>query len=132
MKSANSPMSCFRWESRKGTGLSFIWGWFPELPIAMLACARIGATHSVVFGGFSAESLRDRINDARAVAVVTQDGSFRRGTEIPLKQYVDEALQHCPTVRNSIVYRRTGAQISMQPGRDHWWHELMEAASSRS
>jgi acetyl-CoA synthetase len=107
-------------------------GMVPELPIAMLACARIGATHSVVFGGFSAESLRDRINDAGAVAVVTQDGAFRRGIEISLKQYVDEALQHCPTVRNSIVYCRTGSQVSMQPGRDHWWHELMEAATSKS
>ncbi len=117
---------------QKGDRVVLYMGMVPELPIAMLACSRIGATHSVVFGGFSAESLRDRINDAQAVAVITQDSSLRRGTEIPLKQYVDEALQHCPTVRNCVVYRRTGTPISMQPGRDHWWHELREAASSRS
>lgn len=117
---------------QKGDRMVLYMGMVPELSIAMLACSRIGATHSVVFGGFSAESLRDRINDAQAVAVITQDSSLRRGTEIPLKQYVDEALQHCPTVRNCVVYRRTGTPISMQPGRDHWWHELREAASSRS
>jgi acetyl-CoA synthetase len=117
---------------QKGDRVVLYMGMVPELSIAMLACSRIGATHSVVFGGFSAESLRDRINDAQAVAVITQDGSLRRGTEIPLKQYVDEALQHCPTVRNCVVYRRTGTPISMQSGRDHWWHELREAASSRS
>jgi len=117
---------------QKGDRVVLYMGMVPELSIAMLACSRIGATHSVVFGGFSAESLRDRINDAQAVAVITQDSSLRRGTEIPLKQYVDEALQHCPTIRNCVVYRRTGAPISMQPGRDHWWHELREAASSRS
>ena len=117
---------------QKGDRVVLYMGMVPELSIAMLACSRIGATHSVVFGGFSAESLRDRINDAQAVAVITQDSSLRRGTEIPLKQYVDEALQHCPTVRNCVVYRRTGTPISMQPGRDHWWHELREAASSRS
>ncbi|MGD0101365.1 MAG: acetate--CoA ligase [Acidobacteriota bacterium] len=117
---------------QKGDRVVLYMGMVPELSIAMLACSRIGATHSVVFGGFSAESLRDRINDAQAVAVITQDSSLRRGTEIPLKQYVDEALQHCPTVRNCVVYRRTGTPISMQSGRDHWWHELREAASSRS
>jgi acetyl-CoA synthetase len=117
---------------QKGDRVVLYMGMVPELSIAMLACSRIGATHSVVFGGFSAESLRDRINDAQAVTVITQDSSLRRGTEIPLKQYVDEALQHCPTVRNCVVYRRTGTPISMQSGRDHWWHELREAASSRS
>jgi acetyl-CoA synthetase len=101
----------------------------PELPIAMLACARIGATHSVVFGGFSAEALRDRINDAQAKVVVTADGGYRRGGEIPLKQAVDDAIQQTPSIEHVIVYRRTGSQIHMEPGRDHWWHELMANAS---
>ena len=107
-------------------------GMVPELATAMLACARIGATHSVVFGGFSAEALRDRINDARASAVVTQDGSLRRGTEIPLKAYVDDAVQQCPTVRNVVVSRRTGTKIKMEAERDHWWHELMEKPGAAS
>jgi acetyl-CoA synthetase len=101
----------------------------PELPIAMLACARIGATHSVIFGGFSAEALRDRINDAQAKVVVTADGGYRRGGEIPLKHAVDEAVQQTPSIENVIVYRRTGGQVHMEPGRDHWWHELMADAS---
>jgi acetyl-CoA synthetase len=101
----------------------------PELPIAMLACARIGATHSVVFGGFSAEALRDRINDAQAKVVVTADGGYRRGGEVPLKKAVDEAIQQTPSIESVIVYRRTGSQVHMEPGRDHWWHELMENAS---
>jgi acetyl-CoA synthetase len=101
----------------------------PELPIAMLACARIGATHSVVFGGFSAEALRDRINDAQAKVVVTADGGYRRGGEIPLKKAVDDAIQQTPSIEHVIVYRRTGSQVHMQPGRDHWWHELMADAS---
>jgi acetyl-CoA synthetase len=101
----------------------------PELPIAMLACARIGATHSIVFGGFSAEALRDRINDAQAKVVVTADGGYRRGGEIPLKQAVDEAIQETPSIEHVIVYRRTGSQVHMEPGRDHWWHELMANAS---
>ena len=101
----------------------------PELPIAMLACARIGATHSVVFGGFSAEALRDRINDAQAKVVVTADGGYRRGGEIPLKKAVDDAIQQAPSIEHVIVYRRTGSQVHMEPGRDHWWHELMANAS---
>jgi acetyl-CoA synthetase len=101
----------------------------PELPIAMLACARIGATHSVVFGGFSADALRDRINDAQAKVVVTADGGYRRGGEIPLKPAVDEAIQQTPSIEHVIVYRRTGSQVHMEPGRDHWWHELMANAS---
>jgi acetyl-CoA synthetase len=101
----------------------------PELPIAMLACARIGATHSVVFGGFSADALRDRINDAQAKVVVTADGGYRRGGEIPLKKAVDEAIQQTPSIEHVIVYRRTGSQVHMEAGRDHWWHELMINAS---
>jgi acetyl-CoA synthetase len=116
---------------QEGDRVVIYMGMVPELSIAMLACARIGATHSVVFGGFSAESLRDRINDAKAVAVVTQDAAIRRGSEIPLKSYVDEALEHCPTVRNAVVYRRSGTEIQMRAGRDHWWHELVEKSSPR-
>jgi acetyl-CoA synthetase len=101
----------------------------PELPIAMLACARIGATHSVVFGGFSAEALRDRVNDAQAKVVVTADGGYRRGGEIPLKKAVDDAIQQTPSIEHVIVYRRTGSQVHMEPGRDHWWHELMANAA---
>ncbi len=98
----------------------------PELPIAMLACARIGATHSVVFGGFSAEALRDRINDAGCKLVVTADGGWRRGNEVRLKAAVDEALQQTPSVERCIVVRRTGSPVRMEPGRDFWWHELVE------
>src|SRR5919198_307647 len=105
-------------------------GMTPELPIAMLACARIGAPHSVVFGGFSANALVDRITDQQAVAVITQDGAWRRGTEVKLKDAVDEALPHCPTVQHVVVYKRTGREVAMRPGRDHWWHELMANASA--
>ena len=98
----------------------------PELAIAMLACARIGATHTIIFGGFSADALKDRINDCECKAVVTADGGWRRGAEVKLKPAVDEALKHTPTVTSCIVYKRTGTPINMQPGRDHWWHELIE------
>ena len=96
----------------------------PELPIALLACARLGITHSVVFGGFSAEALKARIQDLGAVVVITADGGWRRGKEVRLKPAVDEALLDCPDVKNVIVYRRTGSQTAMKSGRDHWWHEL--------
>jgi acetyl-CoA synthetase len=102
----------------------------PELAIAMLACARIGATHSIVFGGFSADALKDRINDARCKVVVTADGGWRRGAEVQLKPAVDEALKNSPTITSCIVVRRTGAQIQMEPGRDHWWHELIETVDA--
>ena len=118
-------------EIKKGDRVVIYMGMVPELPIAMLACARIGAVHSVVFGGFSADALRDRTNDAQAVAVITQDGAFRRGTEIRLKSSVDEALKEAPSVRNVIVFRRSGTQVNMEPGRDHWWHELVKAASEK-
>ena len=103
----------------------------PEAAIAMLACTRIGAVHSVVFGGFSAESLRDRINDAKAVALITADGGYRRGQVVPLKRFADEALADCPSIRNVIVVRRRPgadgdeAVATMQEGRDHWWHRLL-------
>lgn len=99
----------------------------PELVIAVLACARIGATHSVIFGGFSSEAIRDRINDAGAVAVLTADGGYRRGKVVPLKHNVDEALKHCPDVRHVVVVSRTGQDISMHPGRDHFWADLVRA-----
>jgi acetyl-CoA synthetase len=101
----------------------------PELAIAMLACSRIGAVHSVIFGGFSAQALIDRINDARAKLVVTADGGYRRGAVVPLKVNVDEALCECPSVKSVVVYQRTGSDVSLEGGRDHWWHELMGRAS---
>ena len=102
----------------------------PELAIAMLACARIGATHSVIFGGFSSAALIDRINDASCKVVVTADGGWRRGNEVKLKAAVDEALKETPSVRTSIVVRRTGSRVEMKPGRDFWWHELMETVNA--
>jgi acetyl-CoA synthetase len=101
----------------------------PELPIALLACARLGITHSVVFGGFSAEALKVRIQDLDAAVVITADGGWRRGKEVKLKVTVDEALLECPSVRDVIVYRRTGSGPAMKAGRDHWWHELAAQAS---
>ena len=103
----------------------------PELPVAMLACARIGATHSVIFGGFSSEALKDRINDAQAKAVITADGGFRRGTVVQLKPAVDEAITHCPTINQVVVVQRCNNEIHMEPGRDHWYHQLMETASDQ-
>ncbi len=102
----------------------------PELAIAMLACARIGAVHSVVFGGFSAESLRDRINDAQAKLLITADGGFRRGSLVPLKRVADEALADTPSIAHAIIVRRGHAEISvtMLDGRDRWYHDLMADA----
>jgi acetyl-CoA synthetase len=94
----------------------------------MLACARIGAVHSVIFGGFSANALVDRITDQEAIAVVTQDSSYRRGSEVKLKAAVDEALERCPTVKHVVVYQRTGGDVAWKEGRDHWWHKLMAKA----
>ena len=102
----------------------------PELAIAMLACARIGATHSVIFGGFSAEAVADRNNDARSRLVVTADGSWRRGKVVPLKQNVDVALTKSATVEKCIVFNRCNQEVQMKPGRDLWWHELMANASA--
>jgi len=103
----------------------------PELPIALLACARIGLTHSVVFGGFSSEALKLRIQDLDASIVITADGGWRRGKEVPLKGAVDEALTECPGVKSVVVYRRTGSAVPMKQGRDFWWDEL-ERESSRT
>jgi acetyl-CoA synthetase len=101
----------------------------PELPIAMLACARLGIPHSVVFGGFSSEALKARIQDLGASLVITADGGWRRGKEVRLKDAVDEALTECPDVREVIVCNRTASKINMQAGRDQWWHELEVGAS---
>jgi acetyl-CoA synthetase len=98
----------------------------PEAAIAMLACARIGAVHSVVFGGFSADSIRDRIGDCGAVAVITADGGYRRGAIVPLKKNVDEALSGETTVKRVIVFRRAGNEVHIEEGRDVWWHREME------
>ena len=101
----------------------------PEAAIAMLACARIGAVHSVVFAGFSASSLSDRINDAEVRVVLTSDGNFRGAKSIPVKAVVDEALASSPGVERVIVLKRTGAEVTMQPGRDIWWHEAINGVS---
>jgi len=100
----------------------------PEVAVAMLACARIGAVHTVVFGGFSAESLRDRINDAGAKVLVTADGGYRRGAIVPLKQNADDALQATPSIEHAVVLRRTGQTVTFKTGRDLWWSELMARA----
>jgi acetyl-CoA synthetase len=102
----------------------------PELAISMLACARIGATHSVVFGGFSSSALIDRIIDASCKLVVTTDGGWRRGKEVKLKPAVDEALKETPSVTACIVVKRTGSDQEMQEGRDFWWHDLMETVET--
>ena len=104
----------------------------PEAVVAMLGCARIGAIHSVVFGGFSAESLRDRINDAGATLLVTADGGYRRGQVLPLKRFADEALEATPSIRHAIVVRRAGNDVSLRDGRDLWYHELMAGAEALS
>jgi acetyl-CoA synthetase len=114
---------------RKGDRVAVYMGMTPELAIALLACARIGAVHSVIFGGFASNALVDRINDASCVAVITQDGSYRRGQEVRLKPIVDEALNNCPTVKHVVVYRRTGSPVTMKPGRDQWWQDLTAKAS---
>src|SRR5271170_6267656 len=103
----------------------------PEAAIAMLACARIGAIHSVVFGGFSSEALADRINDAEAKVCITADGGSRRGQVVELKRNVDEALKKCTTIEKVIVVKRDGNQAEMRHGRDLWWHELVPAQSSK-
>ena len=102
----------------------------PELPIALLACARIGAIHSVIFGGFSATALADRIADAKSKWLITADGGYRRGHVVPLKDTADKAAESCPSVEKIIVVKRTGEKISWQNGRDLWWHELEEKSSA--
>jgi acetyl-CoA synthetase len=113
---------------KAGDRATIYMGMVPELAIAMLACARIGVTHNVVFGGFSAEAMRDRINDSQSKIVITADGGYRRGSVVPLKKNTDEALHGCPSVEHVIVYRRTGESVHMTANRDLWWHELMAKA----
>ncbi len=121
---------------KRGDRVAIYLPMIPEAAIAMLACARIGAVHSVVFGGFSADSLRDRINDAEAVALITADGGFRRGQVLPLKRVADEALEECPSIRHVLVVRRRlggagdEAWAAMQEGRDHWWHRIVDTADA--
>jgi acetyl-CoA synthetase len=109
---------------RKGTPVAIYMGMVPETPVAMLACARLGAPHTVVFGGFSADSLSGRMQDMGCEVLITQDEAWRRGQTVPLKRTADEALADCPDVRSVLVLRRTGGDVPMTDGRDHWWHEL--------
>lgn len=110
---------------KKGDRVAIYLPMIPELPIAMLACARIGAIHSVVFGGFSAQSLRERINDCGAKLLITADEGVRGGRFVPLKANSDEALLECPSIEKVVVVQRTNNSVDMEPGRDYWWHELM-------
>jgi len=114
---------------QKGDRIAIYMGMTPELPVALLACARIGAIHSVIFGGFAANAIADRVADSGCVAIITQDTSYRRGSEIRLKATVDEAMPACHTVKHVIVYRRTGSPVNMVEGRDHWWHDLVAKAA---
>ncbi|HUR18835.1 MAG TPA: acetate--CoA ligase [Acidimicrobiales bacterium] len=114
---------------RRGDRVAIYMPMIPELPVAMLACTRIGAAHSVVFGGFSAEALRDRIVDAQAKVLVTADGGWRRGAMVPLKANADTGLEATPSIEAVVVVRRTEQDITMVEGRDQWWHDLMAAAA---
>ncbi len=110
---------------KRGDRVNIYMPMIPELPVAMLACTRIGAAHSVVFGGFSSEALRDRINDAEAKVLITADGGYRRGAASGLKVNADVAVQETPTIEHVVVVRRTGQDVDWSEGRDHWWHDLM-------
>jgi acetyl-CoA synthetase len=113
----------------KGTPVAIYMGMVPELPVAMLACTRLGAPHTVVFGGFSADSLSGRMNDMKCEVLITQDEAWRRGSTVPLKAVADEAMADAPGVRSCVVLRRTGSDVPMDDGRDHWWHELEDGCS---
>jgi acetyl-CoA synthetase len=113
----------------KGTPVGIYMGMIPELPVSMLACARLGAPHTVVFGGFSADSLSDRLNDMECEVLITQDAGWRKGGEVPLKRNADEALDRSPGVGTSVVWRRVGGEVEMKEGRDVWAHELVEDQS---
>ena len=114
---------------KKGDRVTLYMPMIPEAAVAMLACARIGAVHSVVFGGFSASALAERIKDAASEVLITADGGWRRGEIVPLKEAADEAVRETGLVKHVVVVKRTGQQIAMEPGRDHWYHELMEGVS---
>ena len=113
---------------QKGDRVNIYLPMIPEAVVAMLACARIGAAHSVVFGGFSSQALADRINDAEAKVLITADGGYRRGEVFPLKPQADEAVSSTPTIEHVVVVKRGGNGITMQEGRDHWYHDLMAVA----
>jgi acetyl-CoA synthetase len=115
---------------RKGDRVAIYMPMIPELPIAMLACARIGAPHTVVFGGFSAEALGGRINDCGAKVLITADGGWRRGKQVPLKPQADDAVAASPTIEHVLVVDRLGEGASMEPGRDVWWHEIVDRQSA--
>src|SRR5947208_81794 len=114
---------------RKGTPVAIYMGMVPELPVAMLACTRLGAPHTVVFGGFSAESLSGRMNDMGCQLLITQDEGWRAGKNVPLKRNADEALSSSPGVKQVVVLRRTGGEVPMKEGRDLWWHDVVEGES---
>ncbi len=111
---------------KKGDRVAIYMPMIPELAVALLACARIGATHSVIFGGFSPDSIVDRVNDAQCVAILTADAGWRRGKLLPLKKIVDEALAETPSIRHCVVFKRVGDPIEMKAGRDIWWHDAIE------
>jgi len=115
---------------KKGDRIAIYMPMVPEVAVAMLACARLGAVHTVVFGGFSSESLRDRINDAEAKVLITADGGYRRGGQVPLKQNADDALADTPSIQHVIVLKRTGQSVSMKAGRDRWWEALVTPQST--
>lgn len=115
---------------KRGDRVAIYLGMIPELPVAMLACARLGAPHSVIFGGFSAESLRDRINDSECRALITADGGYRRGSVVPLRKSAEDALTGCPTIEHVITVTRTGDEYLPVPGRDHTWDEVVSGQSS--
>ncbi len=114
---------------QKGDRVAIYMPMVPELAIAMLACARIGALHSIIFGGFSATAISDRVHDSDCCCVITADGGWRRGAIVPLKDTVDEALANCPMVKSVLVVKRTANDVQMQDGRDHWWNDLMAESS---
>src|SRR5881275_2175703 len=111
---------------KKGTPVGIYMGMVPELPVAMLACTRLGAPHTVVFGGFSADSLSGRLNDMECELLITQDEGWRNGATVPLKRNADEALADSPTVKRAVVLRRTGGDVGFEEGRDVWWHDVVE------
>lgn len=115
---------------KKGDVVTIYMGMVPQLAIAMLACARIGAVHSIIFGGFSATAIRDRVIDGNSKLLITCDGSWRRAKNVPLKANVDEALEMTDLIDNVIVFKRTACDVNMVVGRDHWWHELMDGVSA--
>ncbi len=113
---------------QKGTPVAIYMGMVPELPVAMLACTRLGAPHTVVFGGFSADSLSDRMNDMGCEVLVTQDEAWRRGSRVPLKATADEALRLAPGVRRCLVVRRTGGEVPMTDDRDVFYQDLSRSS----